>query len=286
MQIGSLTVELLSEGKFEVFSDGHINRLLEEKDKSSGNPPPPGIDGQSAIVGINPVLVTCGTRKILLDTGLGWGLDAGSSYTDVSNISTNLAIFGLNPEDITHVVLSHLHYDHAAGCSYTDASSKTRATFPNATYYLQKKEWDFALARTEHDTGTKGTGYQLDEFYRLVADGRVRLVSGKTTELTEGVTLIQTGGHTPGHQAVYLQSGNDCACYPGELIPSSLHLNHYSTHRQDSAPMQAKKAKIQLLKKAYRQQAVLLFYHSQHGQSGRLIRDEDKQYILADIARE
>lgn len=286
MQIGSLTVEVLSEGKFEVFQDGHINRFPDDEDKSSDTSAEMGIGSQSIIVGINPILVTCGDRKILLDTGLGWGLDAGSSYTGVSNVSTNLAIFGLTPEDITHVVLSHLHYDHAAGCSYIDSASGTRATFPNATYYLHKEEWNFALARTAHESHARGTGYQLDEFYRLMADDRVLLVSGKTTELIEGITLLHTGGHTPGHQVVYLQSGEECACYPGELIPSSLHLNYYSSHQQDSDPMQAKKAKVRLLKKVYREQAVLLFYHSQHGQSGRLIKDDDKHYVLADIARE
>lgn len=283
MQIGSLTVELLSEGKFEIFRDGHINRSLDDKEETSDASL--SIVKKPTTVGVNPILVRCGKQNVLLDTGLGWGLDAGSGYAGVSNVCTNLAIFGLKPKDITHVVLTHLHYDHAAGCSYTDASSKTQATFPNATYYLHEEEWNFALSQADHDSGTRGTGYQLDEFYRLMADKRVKLLHGKKTEILKGITLIQTGGHTPGHQMVRLKSGDECACYPGELIPSSLHLNHYSSHRQDSDPIQAKKAKIRLLKKAYRQQAVLLFYHSKHGQSGRLIKDDDKQYVLADIPK-
>lgn len=280
MQIGSLTVELLSEGKFELFRDGHINRFLDE------GPAGLSMGEQSTIVGINPILIKNETQNILLDTGLGWGLDAGSSYTGVSNIYTNLAIFGLEPPDITHVVLSHLHYDHAAGCSYTDAASSTQATFPQATYYLHEEEWNYALSQTNYDSSIRGTDYQLDEFYRLIADERVELLKGQMTEILEGISLIRTGGHTPGHQMVHLRSGGESAYYPGELIPSSLHLNHYSMHQQDSDPVQAKKEKVRLLKKAYRQQAILLFYHSRHGQSGRLIKDEDKQYILADIPKD
>lgn len=283
MQIGSLTVELLSEGKFEVFHDGHINRSPGDKEKTSDAPI--SIEGKSTTVGVNPILVKYGQQNVLLDTGLGWGLDAGSGYSGVSNVCTNLAIFGLKPEDITHVVLTHLHYDHAAGCSYTDTASKTQATFPNATYYLHEMEWNFALSQTDHDSGVRGRGYQLDEFYRLMADNRVKLLRGKKREILEGITLIQTGGHTPGHQMVHLESENEYAYYPGELIPSSLHLNHYSSHRQDSDPIQAKEAKIRLLRKAYQQQAVLLFYHSRHRQSGRLIKDDDKQYVLADIPK-
>lgn len=279
MKIGSLTVELLSEGRFEVFRDGHINRFPE------GNPSAESAGEQSAVIGVNPILVKSKAHNVLLDTGLGWGLDDGSSYTGVSNVCTNLAIFGLTPEDITHVVLSHLHYDHAAGSSYVNFESKTKPTFPKAAYYLHEEEWNYALSLEGRDSGTRGTGYQLDEFYRLIADGRVRLTRGKTTEILEGITLNQTGGHTPGHQIVQLHSGIERAYYPGELIPSSLHLNHYNTRQQDSDPIRAREAKVRLLKKAYREQAVLLFYHSKHGQSGRLIKDDDKQYVLADIPR-
>lgn len=284
MQIGSLTVELLSEGKFEVFHDGHINRSLEDAPLSTASMDE--ADTQSSRVGVNPVLIKKETELILLDTGLGWGLDAGSAYDGVSNVCTNLAIFGFSPEDITHVILSHLHYDHAAGCSYSDGRAQTRVTFPNATYYLHQREWDYALSQAEQETSIRGVGYQLDEFYRLIADDHVELLNGKTNEILEGIFLICTGGHTPGHQILRLHSGEETAYYPGDLIPSPLHLNHYNTHLQDVDPIQAKKEKIRLLKKAYREQAILLFYHSIHGQSGRLIKDDDKQYVLADISKD
>jgi glyoxylase-like metal-dependent hydrolase (beta-lactamase superfamily II) len=57
-----------------------------------------------------PLLITNGETNIVIDPGLGWGLDYNSSYQDTSNVVTNLSIFGLRPEDIHHVVLSHLHY--------------------------------------------------------------------------------------------------------------------------------------------------------------------------------
>ncbi|SMO76143.1 MBL fold metallo-hydrolase [Fodinibius sediminis] len=277
MKIGSLNIELLSEGKFEIFNDGHINRSLGEAN------PAESAGSHSAITGINPVLVQQDENNILLDAGLGWGLDAGSSYTGVSNVRTNLAIFGLSPEDITHVILSHLHYDHALGCSFTDRDSVTRATFPNATYYLHKEEWAYALSTATGSPSLPGAGYQLDEFYRLMADRRVQLLSGETTDVLEGITLVQTGGHTPGHHIVFMQSEGEHACYPGELIPSSLRLNHYDTHRFDYDPIQAKQEKIRLLRKVYQEQAILLFYHSRHAQSGRLIKDRDKQYVLTNI---
>lgn len=283
MHIGSLTVELLSEGRFEMFRDGHINR---SGDEEPAEPVVESAPAQSTMVGINPILVKNGPYNILLDTGLGWGLDFASSYNNVSNVRTNLAIFKLTPSDITHVILSHLHYDHAAGSSYTNADAKTRVTFPNATYYLTQLEWEYALSQVDQEYQKQDSGYRLDEFYRLKADGRIHLIKEETTSILDGVSVYRTGGHTPGHQVVQLQSQDEIAYYPGDLLPSSAHLNHYTMQHMDIDPIRAKKEKIQLLQKAYREQAVLLFYHSQHGQSGRLIRDRDKQYVLADIPKD
>ncbi|MCW9705938.1 MBL fold metallo-hydrolase [Fodinibius salsisoli] len=283
MHIGSLTIELLSEGRFELFQDGHINRSLKEE---STEPALKNTAAQYTRVGINPILVTNGPYNILLDTGLGWGLDFASSYHEVSNVRTNLAIFKLTPADITHVILSHLHYDHAAGSSFTNSNAQTEVTFPNATYYLQQLEWEYALSQVDQQAQKQDADYQLDEFYRLMADNRIHLLKDEITSVMDGLSVIRTGGHTPGHQVVRLQSEGESAYYPGDLLPSSAHLNHYKMQHMDVDPIRAKKEKIQLLQKAYREQSILLFYHSKHGQSGRLIRDQDKQYVLADIPKD
>src|SRR5699024_9274851 len=237
----------------------------------------------STVVGINPVLVQTGSANLLIDAGLGWGLDAGSSYRAVSNIQTNLDIFGLNTDDITHVILSHLHYDHAAGSSFVNKRMQTQPTFANATYFLHQKEWEYALTQAQNPTIS--SGYHLDELYRLQADKRIHLLKGERTTIVEGITAILSGGHTPGHQIVHLQSEDQSSYYPGDLLPSSLHLNDYGMQRLDSNPVKAKKEKIQLLRDAFSEQAVLLFYHSKTNQAGRLIRDEDEQYVLADITK-
>ncbi len=147
MEIGSFTIEILSEGRFEFFKDGHINRAKRAQLKSSHTD---GTGPANLVAsGINPVLVQTDSHNILLDTGLGWGLDAGAPDKNISNVCTNLRIFGLKREDITHVVLSHLHYDHAAGATFTDNAATVQPTFPNASYYIHQKEWDFALQQIE-----------------------------------------------------------------------------------------------------------------------------------------
>lgn len=281
MQIGSYTAEVLSEGRFEIFGDGHINRSISEEEVSSSTELTNA--RSSTIVGINPILVKAGPYNVLLDTGLGWGLDAGSNYPDVSNVRTNLEIFRLGTDDITHVILSHLHYDHAAGCSFTNDESKVLPTFSNSTYYVHEREWNYALTQIQDKQKLPGANYQLDDFYRLIADGKVELLTGNATEILDGITAILTGGHTPGHQMVTINNNGESAYYLGDLLPSSDHLNGYAMGRLDTDPIQAKKKKIQLLRSAYEQKSSLFFYHSQHSEVGNLEKDKDKQYVLKEL---
>src|SRR5699024_1552437 len=278
MRIGAFTIELLSEGRFELIEDGHINRVNTNTPFHQEDP-----STTSTVVGINPVLVQTGSANLLIDAGLGWGLDAGSSYRAVSNIQTNLDIFGLDTDDISHVILSHLHYDHAAGSSFVNEKLKTQPTFPNAAYYVHQKEWKYAVQQAQK--GGDGAMYQLDELYRLKANNRFQLLTEEVNAITEGVETLLSGGHTPGHQVVHLQSEEESGYYLGDLLPSSSHLNTYKMQQLDTHPIAAKKKKVLLRKKALRQQAVLLFYHSKTKQAGRLIRDNDEQYVLADIAK-
>lgn len=281
MKLGRFTIEQLSEGRFEVFSDGTINREpVEQSEKERVHI---SKSENSARVGINPILVSDGENNILLDTGLGWGLDTGSSYKNVSNVVSNLDIFDISPEEITHVILSHLHYDHSAGSSFTNKDSVTCATFPNATYYAQRREWEYALEEQFSEQKIKGCDYNLDDLYRLAAENRFKFIEEKNTEVLDGIKLLWTGGHTPGHQAVRIQDAGETAYYLGDLLPGENHLNQYSMRQLDLIPLQAKKMKIQLLRSAYEEEAMLLFYHSLYSSAGRLEKDDNKKYVLKEV---
>lgn len=283
MTLGSFHIEVLGEGRFEIFNDGHINRAPEN---ISGTPlDKAGDTSESITAGINPLLVQTGEANILLDTGLGWGLDAGSKYENVSNIKTNLEIFGLETSDITHVILSHLHYDHAAGSSYSDQQAKTLPTFPNATYFVHKKEWEFALEYFDNDYPLFGANYEIDDLLRLVANEQIQFLEEEETQILEGITAIKTGGHTPGHQIVRFESEGEVAYYLADLVPTAFHLNQYAMSSADNNSVEAKKQKTRILRKACQEKAFLFLYHSKSGGTGRLLRDEDQHYVLADLVK-
>lgn len=280
MKIGTFTLEQLSEGFFELFEDGSFQKMDPSRLKYASEDPTLG--KYSTALGIDPLLIITGSANIIVDPGIGWGLDHKSRYQDTSNIITNLDIFGLRPEDIDAVVLTHLHFDHSAGSTFISGSLYTTPTFPNARYIVHRDEWEFALSKVLTGEQDVGAGYQIDELYRLAADQKIEFLKQDIHELTGGIYLIKTGGHTPGHMIVKIQSEGKKAYFMGDLVPTEYHLNHYSMKQVDVDPIQSKKAKTLLLRQAYQEKAVMFFYHSLYKKAGRLSRDEHKKYVLLD----
>lgn len=278
MQIGEFTVEQLSEGFFEVFENGAFQKMEPSRLDNLKNDP--NIGKFTSAIGIDPLLIQKNGRNIVIDPGLGWGLDAGSSYKNTSNIVTNLDIFELTPEDIDIVILTHLHFDHAAGISYVSKDLTTLVTFPNAKYFVHREEWQYALSQIDQEPKLTGAGYKLDEIYKLVAEKRLQFIDEEVFVPLEGIFAIKTGGHTPGHLVIKLKDKDDTAYFMGDLIPTEYHLNHYSMKQLDTDPVQSKKAKTLLLRQALKENAVMFFYHSLFNKSGQLSTDQDKKYIL------
>ena len=278
MILGEFVIEQLSEGFFELFKDGSFvkmdpARLNEpETDQSLGR--------YTLALGIDPLLVQTPEMNIVIDPGLGWGLDHRSAHKNTSNVVTNLDVFGLKPEEIDLVILSHLHYDHAAGVTFVEDSLKTTPTFPNAQYLVHRDEWDFALSEIDNKNKPAGADYRLDEIYRLAADNRFQFIETDLETVCNGVSIIKTGGHTPGHLIVQLQSKSETAYYLGDLIPTEYHLNQYPVEVQDEDPLISKKMKTVLLRRALSEGAHMFFYHSLFRKSGKLAKDEDRQYII------
>jgi glyoxylase-like metal-dependent hydrolase (beta-lactamase superfamily II) len=281
MQIGDFALEQLSEGFFELFEDGSFQKMDPDRIRYAADDP--SLGKYSSALGIDPLLITNGETNIVVDPGLGWGLDHNSRYRDTSNVVTNLNIFGLRPEDIHHVVLSHLHYDHVAGSTFVDQHIKTCAVFPNAFYHVHKLEWEHALAYPQQETQMKGAGYRLDELYKLAAENRFEFMEEDLYELIPGITLMKTGGHTPGHMVVKIESGGKMGYFMGDLVPTEYHLNHYSMKRVDLDPIQSKKAKTIILRQALKEKAVMFFYHSLYKKAGRISLDKKKRYVLKDV---
>lgn len=270
MKLGAIIVEQLSEGNFEVTQSGSITRSKPSAKQSD----------YSALVGIDPLVVIHEGEITLVDAGIGLGLDAKGHTDRLSNLRTNLGVFGIDYRDVKQVVLTHLHYDHMAGLSLTDSAQTTTSTLPNATIYVHRTEWEFALEQIEGKQGP-GIGYDLDDFYRLVADGKVVFLEDDYTRITAHVEAIRTGGHTPGHMIVRISDGQDIGYYFGDLVPNEVFL-HAGVKGNDVDPVESKGLRMFWLKQAYEDKAWIFFYHSIKHKLGRLERDRNRQFVLSD----
>ncbi len=202
------------------------------------------------------LLIIAGPRKILVDNGTGvrWEPRHQEMYgiTPARTLDASLAKAGVKRSEITDVVLTHLHFDHAGGT--TDAAGEL--AFPNATFHLQRRHWKWAHQPSEKDRGS----FRPEDFASLEKSGRLHLLEG-ATELVEGVHLFLSEGHTVGLQLVRVEAENRALVFCGDLIPTSAHLKPAWVASYDLYPLTVIEEKKQLLAQALEENWMLFFEH-------------------------
>jgi len=161
----------------------------------------------------------------------------------------------LTRDDITDVVLTHLHFDHAGG-TVRDEAGQLRLSFPNATYHLQRRHWKWAHQATDKDRGS----FRPDDFALLEKSGQLHLLEGGT-ELYPGVNLFVSEGHTVGLQLVKLEAGEQTIIFCGDLIPTTAHLKPAWVSAYDLYPLTIIEEKKQLLAQAVEEGWFLFLEH-------------------------
>ncbi len=168
----------------------------------------------------NCVLLEDGAQRVLVETGFGdkWS-DKERGYYDLERrtVVDALAEHGVEPGGINHVVLSHLHFDHAAGLTHLGADGDPVPSFPDATIHVQRTEWDDAAANKSVMTRT-----YLQSHLAPVAH-LVDLVSG-TAEVLPGIHVDLAPGHTWGHQIIRWDDGHGPLCFAGDVMPTVNHV--------------------------------------------------------------
>jgi glyoxylase-like metal-dependent hydrolase (beta-lactamase superfamily II) len=193
----------------------------------------------------NCLLLDDGSVKVLVETGFGskWSpRERGFYDLEHRSVIDALREIGVAPDDIDHVVVTHLHFDHAAGLTHLRGDEPV-PSFPRATIHVQKTEWEDALA----NKSTMSRTY-LESHLRPVAD-RVRLVQG-AAEVLPGLGVKPVPGHTWGQQAVSFDDGEGRVCFPGDVIPTVNHVGLAFSIGYDMMPYQNMLTKRELLAQA------------------------------------
>ena len=206
------------------------------------------------------LLIQGNGKNILVDTGLGnklseklkkiYGIEEYSTDLDRS-----LSEHELTCNDITDVIITHLHFDHTGG-STSVKNGKIVPTFPNATYYIQKDQWDAALNPNIRDISS----FVKENFIPLEKSGVLKLLDGPI-KLFDGIDILVTNGHTPGQQHPLVKGINNALFYCADLIPSSAHLPIAWHMAFDINPLIIMEEKEQFLGRALKENWILFFEH-------------------------
>ncbi len=219
MKFGKLEIFSVTENSFKIDGGamfGVVPKVIWEK----LTPP----DNKNRVkLDLNLLLIKSENENILIDAGMGDALSEKQKkiygIQKPSDLERKLSELRLTPEDIDLVILTHLHSDHAGGVVKLDESARKTPRFPNARHVVQIKEWDDAMSPDERTSAT----YFTENLTLLEESNLLELVDGED-EVANGIRVTNTGGHTPGHQAVLIQDQGNKILWPGDIIPSTFHL--------------------------------------------------------------
>jgi len=253
LTLGDFELTILSDGNY--FLDGGAFFGVVPKVMWSKRMQPDEMNRLSA--GLNSVLVRGGQKTVLIETGIGnkLGDRMKKIYAPEEKLLNSLNAVGITPEEIDVVINTHLHFDH---CGWNTVYRNDRAvpTFPNAKYYVQRGEWEYAQRASERDR----ISYINDNYNPLVESGRMELLDG-AREILPGISVDVYPGHTQHLQSVNIDSNGKRACYISDLIPTIAHLDVAWGMAFDLFPLDTIASKKKFYVRAIPENWLVIFTH-------------------------
>ncbi|MBI4860549.1 MAG: MBL fold metallo-hydrolase [Candidatus Riflebacteria bacterium] len=221
----------------------------------------PPDDSNRIRLALRPLLIRGHGRTILVDAGIGqkfpqrqremYGVDHGHG-----DLIASLGAVGVRVEDVTDLVVTHLHFDHVGGATRKEQDGRVVPTFPNALVHVQRVNWEWAVKPNLREKAS-----YLDENVRPhLESGRLRLLDGPC-DLLPGIRVEVSDGHTRGQQLVIVSSGRRTLFYAGDLIPTSTHLKIPYTMGYDIEPLRLMEEKQMWLSRAAAEGWIVFFEH-------------------------
>ena len=221
----------------------------------------PADEKNRILMSTSPALLRSGGKNILIDTGnCEYVSDKMKSIYAMDNTEYSIGMFlsqsGISYEDITDVILTHLHFDHAGGAVKQDGNGEFVPAFPNAVYYVQEKQFQWAMDPSDKDRAS----YMKEQFLPLRDAGRLNLLDGPE-ELFPGIELIVCSGHTPDMQLPLIHGNGEKFFFAGDLIPLHSHLSPPWIMSYDLQPLVTLEEKEQILNRAADENWLIFFEH-------------------------
>lgn len=202
----------------------------------------------SLFIHVQPFLIKTEKELLVLDTGLGFNNADGNMI-----IHENIKNAGYHPNDVSKVLLSHLHFDHSGGMVW-NRNNQLELSFPNADYIVQRGEWETAFS-------TESASYRKEIFNVLQRSGQLHLVEGNGT-LTNEISYELTGGHCEYHQVFHVKTKNNQYFFGGDILPEPEQLLKKFIAKYDYDGKKALDLRMNYGSLAALNNWICLYYHS------------------------
>ena len=257
MLLGDYRVEIVQDTEFRL-DGGAMFGVVPRKLWARECPP----DDENRIrMNMNCVFIDTGSEKILIETGIGdkwtakqtsmYGIERARPLTETLKLRT-----GVSADEISIVVNTHLHFDHAGGNTKLNSEATPVATFPNARYFVSAAELDHA----EHPTERDRASYLPENWRPLLAAGQLETKDSEY-EVVPGLTMETIAGHNRSMQCWRLARHGQTMFGFADLVPMRAHVRLPWIMGYDLYPVETLAAKKKLLPQASREQWICTFYH-------------------------
>lgn len=253
-----MTIDVIDTGYF--YADG--GAMFGAIPKTSWEKRYPATKENGCVLAMRSLLVqTDDGRNILIDTGAGnkhLKLLSYYRFFDLKDLPDELRARGLTREDITDVVLTHLHFDH---CGYVTNASESgdnqlELTFPKATHWVGKAQWDSFI----HPHPLEEASFLKENMTPVAEKNQLQLID-TDTELAPGVQLVLYDGHTKGQIVPSIRKANQTYVFAGDVIPLAASVSPHWISAYDTEPMKSYDEKIRLLEQAASSKQWVFFCH-------------------------
>ncbi|MCU0454004.1 MAG: MBL fold metallo-hydrolase [Bacteroidetes bacterium] len=274
MNIGPYRITALETGRFSL-DGGAMFGIVPWMFWSRTNPPD---ERQRIQLAARSLLIRGEGRTILVDDGNGekWSDKLKDIYrldTSAGDLQHSLDAAGVRPEDVTDVVLTHLHFDHAGG-STVRRHGRLVPAFPNATFYVQRDHWEWSKQPTDRDRAS----FMPDDYLPLWEAGVLELVDGQR-ELFPGIEMLVCNGHTTAQQLPKISDGTTTMLFCCDLIPTASHVPFPYIMGYDLRPLVTLEEKKRILPRAHDEGWILFLQHDPNVHAITL-RSSDKGYLV------
>ena len=231
------------------------------------------------------LLVEYGHKKVLIDTGIGNKQDDKfrSHFLPFgANAFESLSEIGFFPEDITDVILTHLHFDHVGGAFMINESGQLKPSFPNATYWCGEEQYDWAIEPNEREKAS----ILSENILPLVTTGVTKFIATEINDFhfDDAISFRFVNGHTRAMMLpIVHRVGQADLIYCADLLPSTAHLGLPYVMAYDIEPLKTIEEKKRLLEDAAQCGHHLFLEHDAYHSCISIMKNEKGKFIATDV---